>query len=144
MKHQWKTDDHGKVVPFDEDSEHPVAECVACGTHSACLTAQEPGYRTCWQDDGPKLDADDCEGLDLTVEVQVTIRYPGKATCYDDRSSVTQGWLAPLTRVVDADADLVVLELEHLAAEMADQWRIVRNAHGEDWAAAVANEEPTR
>lgn len=141
MKHQWKTDDQGAVKPFDEDSEHPVAECTACGTHSACLTSQEPGHLGCWADDGPKLDADDCEGVDLTVQVIVTIRHPGKAESHYDRCGVAQAHRLPLAQVIDRKADLVDLELGHLRAVMAERWRIAKAAHLADWQRAVSAAE---
>jgi hypothetical protein len=138
VKHQWKTDGQGKVKPRDEYADHPVAECLACGDSSGCLDAIEQGAEYCNAIGiEPALDADDCEGLDLTVEVQVIIRHPGKATIHNDRSLVAQGWQVPLEQLVDGQADIVELEIRHLAAAMVNQWHIAKAAHLADWQRAI-------
>lgn len=143
MKHQWKTDERGDIKPLCEDDDHPVAECVTCGTTSGCLHAQEPGSRECWRD-GPKLDADDCEGLKLYVDVGVTIRHPGKATCYDNRAFVGQSVRIPLANLLDAYTDLVEHHLADLVKAMSEQWRVAKSAHQQDWERAVdAADRPT-
>jgi hypothetical protein len=134
MKHQWKTDDQGNVQPIDRDADHPITECVLCGTTSGCLDA---GDFCAAIGADPRLDADDCEGLDLTVDVHISIRHPGKATCYDDRFFVGQSVRIPLASLLDAYTDLAEHHLADLVKAMTEQWRVAKSAHQQDWERAV-------
>jgi hypothetical protein len=139
MKHQWKTDSKGEPLPTDEDSDHPRASCAICGTVSSCLNSQDPGYR-CWADDeGPKLDADDCKGVDLTVAVGFMIYHPGAAKGADDRCSVGQRQLVTVELIVDAHSDPIESAIAELALAAVAQWRIAKAAHHESWERAIAS-----
>lgn len=126
MKHQWKTNSMGQPAIFGDDYEYH--ECNLCGDIATCLDR----FRH------PELDEDECDGLDLTVEVRVSIIHPGKGTAWDDRSSVSQTYTVPLAQLIDGRVDLVELELRHQAAAMVSQWQIVKAAHHEDWERAVS------
>lgn len=138
MKHQWKTNSDGKVIAVDEDSEHRVAECLLCGERSGCLEAQDQGNHCYAIGTTPRLDADDCKGVDLTVTVAFTIRHPGAAKVDDDSSLVRQTELITLELVLDCLLDPVETSLAELVEAAAAQWRIVKAAHHEDWERAVA------
>lgn len=134
MKHDWMRDDRGDIKPLNEDADHPVAVCRVCGETSGCLHA-DPYCNVIGGDSG--LDADDCEGIDLSVTVTITIGHPGKATGWDDRTAVTMRKAVPLSVLLDADPDPVGEALADFVERTFGQWRGVRTAHEPAWRAAV-------
>ena len=135
MKHDWKRNESGEIKPLDVDADHPVAECKLCGVTSGCLEAID--FCTAIGED-PKLDADDCEGLDTHVTVRVSISHPGLATEHDDAATVAMMTLIPLAQVLDAKCDPVVNAIAELAEVMHGSWRGIRTGHEPAWRAAVS------
>jgi hypothetical protein len=135
MKHDWKRDQRGDIIPADEDSEHPVAVCRRCGETSSCLHAQAPGT-SCWNDYGPRLDADDCEGVIPWIGVEISVRHPGAAQLNADRTSISKRVEVPMTSFLDARLDLVAEALAETVEEVAAEWRTQRDRHRSDWITA--------
>lgn len=135
MKHDWKRDESGEIEPLDEDADHPVAQCKRCGVTSGCLHAID--FCTAIGED-PKLDADDCEGLDTNITVSLRISHPGQAGDIDDAATVAMTTLIPLKQVLDAKRDPVVSALGELAEVMDGSWRGARTIYEPAWRAAVS------
>ena len=134
MKHAWRTDADGEIQPLDEDADHPVAQCRICGITSGCLHAQ-PDCTEIGAE--PRLDADDCDGLDLSVRVSVSISHPGKATEYDDCAAVAMSELIPLSVLLSAKHDPVVKAIGDAVEVITGSWRGARTAHESAWRTAV-------
>lgn len=134
MKHDWKRGTDGEVVPLNEDADHPVGQCRACGATSGCLHA-DPYCSAIGET--PGLDDDDCEGLDLNVIVTVTIAHPGEAKEYRDQASVKMSTILPLADVMSAKHDLAVYALGNVAESVTEAWRAVRETYEAAWRTAV-------
>ncbi len=137
MQHQWRTDEDGEVKPLDEDADHPVAQCRICGITSGCLHAQ-PDCPAIGAE--PYLDADDCEGLDLAVVVTLSVRHPGNATEYRDRSGAEMRVEVSLADIVDHRADPVIEAMAKLVETMSGGWRAVRTQHESHWRQALGEQ----
>lgn len=123
MKHTWIRDQNGKVQLFGDEYEY--AECRLCGDSSATWPSPED------------LDNDDCEDLDTTIAFTVTIAHPGKATEYDDGSSVSQRVSIPLAEFMLSSSPPGAV-IAKLAEAVLAEFGAVQSAHAEHWARAIA------
>lgn len=133
-QHDWIRDKHGEIEAFEVDDSHSVARCRACGGSSVCLHSVDA--RDCGVGEYG-LAAEDCEGVNLNLTVEITVRHPGEAHTWADRNAITKRIEIPMTLLLASNLDLVAEELAYAVEDVAGEWRTQRDRYRDDWRAAA-------